>query len=111
MTAESTRHYSPLNDSDEIRLFRLQPRSHSEEISGTLHHVKNFDDHEVAYEALSYMWGPEDSCRTISINGKPFRVRKSLLTALFHLRYETEVRTLRIDAICINQDDVNERNR
>lgn len=38
-------------------------------------------------------------------------VRQSLAEVLRHLRYPNETRTMWIDAVCINQNDMNERNK
>jgi hypothetical protein len=55
------------------------------------------------------MWGPRDF-GTIEINSELYEVRVNLWQALFHLRLENKLRVLWIDALCINQADVNERN-
>jgi hypothetical protein len=62
------------------------------------------------YVALSYMWGQDLARHPIEVNGCEFHVRQNLLLALDHLRYESNDRTLWIDAICINQDSIHERN-
>jgi hypothetical protein len=59
---------------------------------------------------LSYEWG--HSTRTphsIELDGKTFRVRENLFAALQHLRYKKEPRVVWIDAICINQEDDQEK--
>lgn len=61
------------------------------------------------YECLSYTWGNQPADRRITINGQKFLVRKNLFDALRNLRQKTP-RSLWIDAICINQEDVEERN-
>jgi hypothetical protein len=63
------------------------------------------------YEALPYTWGSEDSQNAILLDGKTFSVRDSLWEALIRLRMPNEERVLWIDAICINQDDISERNQ
>jgi hypothetical protein len=63
------------------------------------------------YEALSYTWGSEDSQNAILLDGKTFLVRDNLWEALIRLRMRDEERVLWIDAICINQDDISERNQ
>jgi hypothetical protein len=55
------------------------------------------------------MWGPKEF-KTIELNGKPLTVRENLWQALSSLRLETEPRILWIDAVCINQEDIGERN-
>jgi hypothetical protein len=61
------------------------------------------------YEALSYTWGEEDATEVIKLNGRDFRVRKNLHDALHQLRSNTEKRASWGDAICINQEDIQER--
>lgn len=67
------------------------------------------------FEALSYIWGPKEPADTITLNGVPFRVRRNLRDALRFLRRQVAHGTAHppfwIDAICINQHNVGERNR
>jgi len=64
-----------------------------------------------AYEALSYCWGEiGDNLPTILLHGHTFEVTKNLHGALFRLRRHTEPRLLWVDAVCINQKDVQECN-
>ncbi|CAN9440695.1 unnamed protein product [Alternaria alternata] len=88
-----------------------------------------------SYVALSYTWGPPDAGKSISIDGKPFEVRENLWNFLneactrgtftrnttftgedwrnvFPGTYipEEEQVYLWIDAICIDQSQVEERN-
>jgi hypothetical protein len=64
------------------------------------------------YEALSYCWGSDELYKTIEINGQQIPVRRNLWGALKHLRHRLPrmKRTLWIDALCINQTDIMERN-
>lgn len=62
------------------------------------------------YEALSYVWGDLFDPQSITLNGHPFYVTSALNTALLHLRSRTEERRFWVDALCINQADVEERN-
>jgi hypothetical protein len=61
------------------------------------------------YEALSYCWGDSTELREIKCNNNGFQVTESLFCALQHLRNKHSERTLWIDAICINQKDLQER--
>lgn len=63
------------------------------------------------YEALSYMWGDETLKRKIIVNGKVFLVGQNLWDALHFLRKRGEGVRYWIDAICINQTNIPERNR
>jgi hypothetical protein len=74
------------------------------------------------YKALSYMWGYKtpsflplklwgrpNEPKTIRCNGVSLTVTPNLYAALRQLRHETEPKVLWIDAICINQDDNDEK--
>ncbi|RDW57093.1 hypothetical protein BP6252_13839 [Coleophoma cylindrospora] len=111
--------YLPLNPADnEIRLVALQPSLQSDEISCQIIHRRfPASDAEsdkqlqvLQYEALSYAWGLPSNQRQILINKIPCQVRENLWWALHHLRLRYGVRLLWIDALCINQEDVIERN-
>lgn len=62
------------------------------------------------YEALSYTWGRPDPQFYISCNGLRMGVAENLWHALHRIRHTEQTRILWIDAICINQDDIEERN-
>ncbi|KAK2008910.1 hypothetical protein LZ32DRAFT_565841 [Colletotrichum eremochloae] len=63
-----------------------------------------------AYEALSYAWGNTKTYESITMDGQPFVIRESLHQALAALRSVSERKVLWVDAICINQGSVAERN-
>src|SRR6202011_3401610 len=66
--------------------------------------------HIESYEALSYALGSPTFPHTISVNGTEFKVREILFQALNFLRLHDTEMVLWIDAICINQSDICERN-
>lgn len=92
-----------------IRLAILQPGPRNAFIRVKLGHSAFAD--RPKYEALSYTWGRADDVRAIELNGTRVEVRKNLALALIHLRHTSEERVLWIDAICINQSDLDGRNR
>jgi len=61
------------------------------------------------YEALSYVWGPEDYTESIYVDGNEHPVRVNLQKALSNLRDGFVERVLWVDALCINQKDDNEK--
>lgn len=96
----------------EIRILELLAGSFDEDISCKLSYTKLQSPGPVPYEALSYVWGKTDFTEPLELDGSPVFVTKNLALALRHLRPEAGGRPRRIwvDALCINQDDVAERN-
>jgi Heterokaryon incompatibility protein (HET) len=103
--------YSPIDTlSDGIRLLILEPAGNlTDPITCRLQHVTFVK--KPKYEALSYTWGDETVRHSISIEGRDFDVGTNLFDALRYLRHNSEERTLWIDAICINQTDIPEKNQ
>ncbi|KAI1428441.1 heterokaryon incompatibility protein-domain-containing protein [Xylaria sp. FL1777] len=60
-------------------------------------------------EALSYVWGADTSQEAIHVDQEAFLIRKNLTRILQHLRRADVVRTIWVDAICINQSDRKEK--
>ncbi|RSL60706.1 hypothetical protein CEP53_005371 [Fusarium sp. AF-6] len=75
--------------------------------------VVSLDD-EPAYSALSYVWGDPAITKSILVNGKRVHVTTNLASALEHapkhLEHADVALRLWADAVCINQDDPNEKN-
>jgi hypothetical protein len=63
------------------------------------------------YEAISYVWGDTNIGRTITCNGYAFEVTANLFLALQRFRKPDHPRFLWVDAICINQQDLDKRGR
>jgi hypothetical protein len=93
----------------QIRLLLLLPGLDRERISCKLITVFLNDNPE--YSALSYTWGDPNVKEPILVNEQEFPVTTNLTAALWHLRLATRARLLWVDAICINQVDIPERNR
>ncbi|MCJ1259517.1 hypothetical protein MMC24_007355 [Lignoscripta atroalba] len=102
--------YSPLSAAgDEIRVVVLYPGKRDADIVCKLTHVSL--QKSPIYEALSYTWGDLALRRPIHLGGRLFDVTLNLESALRHLRRRYRKRTLWVDALCINQDDVEERSK
>ncbi|RFU27850.1 hypothetical protein B7463_g8502, partial [Scytalidium lignicola] len=102
--------YHPLystNERIQIRLCSLLPANFESTIKCN---IENFDlNYELEFEALSYTWGNPTERIPIEVNDETMLVTKNLATALVYLRNKSNSRSLWVDAICINQDDVDER--
>jgi len=61
------------------------------------------------YEALSYTWGSSGTDIHIELDGQDSSIRPNLAYALAALR-RSEPRVLWVDALCINQNNIHERN-
>jgi hypothetical protein len=92
-----------------IRLLTLFPGSFCSPIEGQLTDVTLTAG--CAYEALSYVWGDKGDPLMMNVNKKPFYITKNLECALRHLRYTEDLRILWVDAICINQQDDDEKSK
>ncbi|KAI1211976.1 HET-domain-containing protein [Annulohypoxylon truncatum] len=63
-----------------------------------------------SYDALSYTWGDLQKTHEIAVDDQTLGITRNLYMALMKLRSPTEPRCLWIDAICIDQGNVQERN-
>ena len=106
--------YEPLNlSNNEIRIINLSPGNFEDEIYCTAQTISLdtlSENLEKIYEALSYTWGTSEKRKTIYLNGKPLKVTLNLYVALQYLRYPSKSRCLWVDAVCINQSNIRERN-
>ncbi|RYP15780.1 hypothetical protein DL765_005506 [Monosporascus sp. GIB2] len=113
MSANSFR-YLPLDpERREIRILALQPGVFEEPLRCSI--ATTDLDTSPVYNALSYVWGDPSSSNipgnTVLLDGHPFPVTANLLTALRHLRPPAGAgaTALWVDAVCINQQDLDER--
>lgn len=100
--------YPPLHDSRAIRILHLRPGQIKDSIVCTLQ-VCSLHEHP-PYHTLSYTWGDLNDVVLINCDNAILRVTKNLDIALRHIRQPRSPICLWIDAICINQDDIDERN-
>jgi hypothetical protein len=101
--------YRPLLEPTEVRVVVLHRGFHNDPIECSLLH-KALNEHP--YQALSYEWGlPSEDEPTIVINGSPASVRSNLYEALKAIRRPRGDVNIWVDALCINQGDLQERGR
>ncbi|UPK95496.1 hypothetical protein LCI18_006431 [Fusarium solani-melongenae] len=105
--------YQPL-DKDSVRLVTIKRGSWDSIIECEVD-VKKLGQGENRFRALSYVWGDSNIRRTIRLNGYKFEVTVNLFEGLRQIRRSIfEDASLHqlpiwIDAICINQDDKEEK--
>ena len=92
----------------QIRLLRIFPGQEDSRICGNLH-VASLHD-ELDFYALSYAWESSETPEVIQLDGISFTVAQNLYRALLAVRRTYPEITIWIDAICINQSSISERN-
>ncbi|KAH8645843.1 heterokaryon incompatibility protein-domain-containing protein [Xylariales sp. PMI_506] len=104
--------YGPLEDGPDMPYFRLLTLHAAHNSTDPLHCTVSKQSLASCgdYEALSYCWGDAAGRLPIYCNNEQFAVTRNLEAALRHLRNKEDDRCLWIDAVCINQDDMEERN-
>jgi len=90
------------------RLVQVQPGPREDDIRCTL--TTTILDNPGAFEALSYVCGTSNDHKKIIVDDVLLEVTDNLYNALLHLRDQSTIRHLWVDAICINQFDTKERN-
>ena len=95
--------HARLQNANSIRLLHLGSGCCSTPLKAYLASYR-LGDH-CSYDALSYAWGESGLTELLLVDNQEFKISKNLHTILLHLRYPDRIRTLWIDAICINQQD------
>lgn len=90
-----------------IRTVTLRKGKDDDAIACSLNTVKLSD--RPRYTPISYVWGSKTGPGQIFLNDCVYFVTANLWNALKHLRRQEEDSTLWIDAVCINQLDIPER--
>ncbi|KAI9737279.1 MAG: hypothetical protein M1818_005812 [Claussenomyces sp. TS43310] len=102
--------YKPLPIKDSIRLLQVISRDSGGNIKCIMD--ENVPKQSCGYLALSYTWGSAKAEESIELNGRRFEVRQNLWELLFHMPTSPFYGAwLWVDAICINQEDPEERER
>jgi hypothetical protein len=96
----------------DIRVLLLHPRrGEDSEVRCDIVYLNLSDPHPPPYYALSYCWGKKEPRFPISLNGREHWVVPNLFDAFQRLRDRDDVagRLIWIDALCIDQDDEEEK--
>ncbi|KAK4892052.1 hypothetical protein LTR27_009402 [Elasticomyces elasticus] len=114
--AAQTSQSEPLDTSKRtIRLLNVLPSitNHDDIIRLELHHA-DLAEVDGDYDAVSYVWGSDKNMHEVKINGRVVWLRDNIWRFLKHCRDtafgEKHHRKLYIDAICIDQTNLAERN-
>ncbi|KAF4953941.1 hypothetical protein FSARC_12285, partial [Fusarium sarcochroum] len=100
--------YPRLTGENSIRVIELQPGVPGDIITFDLHQVWL----EVAsFEALSYEWRDKFGTVPVQCDDEQILITPNCKAAMENLRLRSKPRYLWIDAICINQEDDQERNQ
>ncbi|KAG8166202.1 hypothetical protein KVR01_004754 [Diaporthe batatas] len=105
--------YRPLSTPDSTRVLVLFPaertkddlRCHMDEIR-----LPDAENKGQGFTALSYVWGSDEAFHAIWFGNHLLRIRPNLDSALRNLRRRDRSIRLWVDAVCIDQSDLIERN-
>lgn len=100
--------YKELETERTIRLVTILPGNDRDYIHLEIQH-RHLEDNMTAFEALSYVWRNPNHRKEVFINTISFDVRPSLFSALRHLRYHDKRRVIWIDAVAIDQEDLDKK--
>jgi hypothetical protein len=113
---QSTHKYTALDETKrEIRLLHLLPsltiQAGDKPSNDVIHCTFSLASLSAppAFEALSYAWGDTKGVIRIQLHGNDVLITANLHCALRHLRYADRERILWVDALCIDQGNLDER--
>ncbi|TDZ37305.1 Heterokaryon incompatibility protein 6, OR allele [Colletotrichum spinosum] len=104
--------YQPLDENVDCTRFVVINPAENDDDPISCHLVHLAFGTRPKFDALSYTWGDENPKEAIQVDGCAFEARKNLFDALRYLRrHMVEGELFWIDALCIDQDNIAERNR
>ena len=101
--------YTALGSTKAFRLLLVEAGKGEEPVRAELQPAELDVDDPPQYETISYCWGDRTITGTIYLNEKRVAVPASSVAALRCVRLPDRARVVWIDAICINQADLDER--
>ncbi|POS81540.1 hypothetical protein DHEL01_v200057 [Diaporthe helianthi] len=105
--------YRPLSSRDSTRILVLVPAQKLEEdLRCYMDDIRlsDVEDKDQSFTALSYVWGTDEAFHTIWFGNHSLQIRPNLNSALRHLRRRDRSIRLWVDAVCIDQSNLLERN-
>ncbi|KXS94218.1 hypothetical protein AC578_10706 [Pseudocercospora eumusae] len=106
--------YEPLDQkANQIRVLIIQPGQLRDRLDCQLRIESLTHELTFEYETISYCWLEWNKTfeeAEMMLNGQPFRAPQTSIAAVRRIRLVNECRKIWIDAICINQQDIAERN-
>jgi hypothetical protein len=105
--------YEQLLHVDSIRILILHASPGEDNDVVCTIQLARLDDPDLEYEAVSYTWGDTTNPRKVRLRSstRTLSVTRNCYNALRRLRHQRHDRILWVDAICINQENLQERAR
>jgi hypothetical protein len=101
--------HDPLQDPRDIRLLRVFRRTRFGKRCCEINHV-SVDKLRCTYTAISYTWGDSTARKSFPCaDGRSIAITESVACLLEYLALESDDFTIWLDAICINQSDISEK--
>ncbi|KAI0195469.1 hypothetical protein F4808DRAFT_452851 [Astrocystis sublimbata] len=100
--------YKPLEGDLPIRLLIVHPGRGDEPLKTELNPT-TLDECQESYDATSYTWGSSENPELINCGDLQIWIQRNAFLMLLDLRRPDKPRTVWIDAICMNQCDIEER--
>ncbi|KAH8750940.1 heterokaryon incompatibility protein-domain-containing protein [Hyaloscypha sp. PMI_1271] len=102
--------YQPIDDpKGKIRILILSPPASSDDPELRCNLTTAEISDSPSYEAVSYCWGTEALTERVHLPNGTLAITKNLATGLRRLRCRDRPRHLWVDAVCINQQDDQEK--
>ncbi|KAK5695547.1 hypothetical protein LTR97_009057 [Elasticomyces elasticus] len=94
----------------EVRILVIEPAASHEPVRCTFQTISLLDDALPQYETVSYAWGDATKRDVVYIGGHQLSVPLSAKNVLQRMRRSDKPRTVWIDVICIDQQNLVDRN-
>lgn len=102
--------YSPLdNDVAQFRLLVVAAGIGEEPVEAWLELARFDEIANLNYETISYCWGDSQNVVGVRLNGQAITVPASAAAAVRRIRLPNRERVIWLDALCINQADLDEQ--